>query len=206
MGRYIFFLLVTSIALLGRENPFFPYDSAHEPAYSSNEIEEAEPLKQAAITLPNSARRIKGVTIAYQNLDGSVERRSIELDNEIDWHIPIFISQRYLEPQRAKAVELTNKRQIDFAFLKVKVEDKKIVLKVTDRLIRHFLLSNPTRIVLDFKRDADFLTFSKKLDNGVLHSVVIGNHDGYYRCVLTLDGQYQYTLTKEKGQLSIELL
>lgn len=45
--------------------------------------------------VPLNARLIKKVTIEFENLDASLESKSIELNNAIDWHLPVFVSQSY---------------------------------------------------------------------------------------------------------------
>jgi hypothetical protein len=56
-----------------------------------------EPLKRATIAISSQARVIKKVTVEFKNLDGSIESKSIDLDNAIDWHLPLFISQKYTQ-------------------------------------------------------------------------------------------------------------
>ncbi|WP_457596992.1 AMIN domain-containing protein [Hydrogenimonas sp.] len=65
-----------------------------------------------------------------------------------------------------------------------------------DPKIRVFHLSDPFKIVIDFKRKAAFLTRHKTLETPPFKAVDIGNHDGYYRLVLTLDAPYRYTVSK----------
>jgi hypothetical protein len=64
---------------------------------------------------------------------------------------------------------------------------------------------NPYRVVLDFKGDYSFQSFSKNVQGSVFKSVRIGNHDGYYRVVVEFDGQYKYTFQKENGSYIIDL-
>ena len=82
-------------ALNARENPFFPSTGETDTPFTSNENRNKEPLRRATISIPAEARVLQKVTIEYKNLDGSVQTKSIELDNFVDWHLPIFISQSY---------------------------------------------------------------------------------------------------------------
>jgi hypothetical protein len=50
--------------------------------------------------------------------------------------------------------------------------------------------------VLDFKRESTMKSYAKKTDIKVFKSVRIGNHDGYYRAVIELDGLYKCDLKK----------
>ena len=83
------------ISLHARENPFFPSDGELDLSLTTNQTADYQPLKQATITLPSTARVLQKVTISYKNLDGTIEEKSIELQNSIDWHLPLFISQSY---------------------------------------------------------------------------------------------------------------
>jgi hypothetical protein len=80
----------------------------------------------------------------------------------------------------------------DFSFIKFFLKDQKSMKIVTsDKMIRTFTITNPHRVVLDFKRDASFLTMKEELNMKYFKSITLGNHDNYYRVVITLDGQYK---------------
>ena len=49
---------------------------------------------------------------------------------------------------------------------------------------------------LDFKRDANLKSYVKNDIDGVFAKVRIGSHNGYYRAVVELDGQYRYSKKK----------
>jgi len=205
MKHKLLYLLILSSSLMARENPFFPIDGVQELSYTTNKVQEVAPLKQAAISFPNTARRIKKVTIEYQNLDGAIEEKYIDLDYEIDWHLPIFISQSYGNTTKDKNRTSLGKKltTLSFNFTNFTFYRKKISIKTNDALIRDFMLTNPQRIVVDFKREASFLTINKVINKSVFKTLAIGNHNGYYRCVLTLDGQYKYSLQENKNSLDI---
>jgi hypothetical protein len=59
--------------------------------------------------------------------------------------------------------------------------------------------------VLDFKKDVNLKSESKKLNSSIFKKIVLGTHDGFYRAVVTLDGQYKYTKKKEYNGYSIYL-
>ena len=203
-------LLISSfllISLQARENPFFPSKGENDIPYTSNKVESAIPLKRSSITLPSSARMIKKVTVEYENLDASTGKRSIELDNSIDWHLPIFISQNYSqtqtdsqtktptqEPKKKKIVKYKEIASVKHA--KFLTSQKSLKVVTGDKIIRNFLLVKPHRIVLDFKRDTNLKSYTKDNDKGIFCKVRVGNHSGYYRAVIELDGQYQYKMQK----------
>ncbi len=217
MTRYLLSALLLAVSLEARENPFFPAEGLQEMPVTSSSVESFDPLRRAAITLPDSARVLKEVTVTFQNLDGSVGTRSITLDHSVDWHLPLFVSQSFnatkpdeevpapeSETKSAPAAAPGFTPIVDFgeAAFSQSGSDLKIVTK--DRLLRQFMMIKPHRIVLDFKRDADFRSKSHAIDNGKPYtSIRLGNHDGYYRAVITLDGQYRYTLEHSEEALVI---
>lgn len=199
-----FFLFINTQA---RENPFFPSLGEEDLPYTSNENKKTSYLGKASLSLPSTARRIKKVTIEYENLDASIEKKSIDLDNTIDWHLPIFISQSY---KSAKKNETNNRKfevlkktpqsydtKLELKNVKFFIAQSSLKIVNNDKLIRNFLLPQPHRIVMDFKKDSRMRGSVKKIKNSVFTKVKIGNHDGYYRVVLELDGYYRYKLKKQ---------
>ncbi len=207
MIKVILISFLIFIILDARENPFFPSKGEKDIPYTSNQVKQAEPLKRSSITLPSSARVIKKVTIEYENLDASVEKKSIDLDNSIDWHLPIFVSQSYSEsdtemqnkeekksPVKSKKIKYKEIASVKYA--KFLSSQKTLKVITNDKIIRNFLLVNPHRIVIDFKRDTSIRSYIKENKNGVFCKVRVGNHSGYYRAVIELDGQYKYNMQK----------
>jgi len=204
-------LLISSLIFLSieaRENPFFPSDGERDILITSNKESDTQPLKRAAITLPSQARVLQKVTIEFKNLDGSIESKSIELSNAVDWHIPIFITQSYTQqesPAKIEAVSNTQKsvtkkesyqKIASIKHLSLYSSQKSLKLLTKDEALRNFLLVNPHRLVVDFKRDSSMKSYVKKIPNSIFKEVRIGNHDGYYRVVVELDGLYRYDFKK----------
>jgi hypothetical protein len=197
--KILFVSLFLLITLDARENPFFPAKGEKDIPYTSNNVISATPLKQTSITLPSSARLIKKVTIEYENLDASIEKKSIVLDNSIDWHLPIFVSQSYTQAESKEQVTVKNKSIKYKKIASVKhatffTSNKTLKIVTSDKVIRNFLLVNPHRIVIDFKRDTNIKSYVKENKNEIFTKVRVGNHAGYYRAVIELDGQYRYEM------------
>ncbi|WP_345992778.1 AMIN domain-containing protein [Sulfurimonas sp. HSL-1716] len=191
------------VSLNARENPFFPSKDSQDLSISTNKVQKYEPLKRATLTLPSSARVIREVSVEYVNLDGSIEKKSISLDNSIDWHLPIFISQSYTNDTAVQEnipmkKEEKYEKVADYKFISFSVKNKRLKIITKDKKIRNFMLIDPYRIVIDFKRVCDFRSYQENVKNSVYKTIKIGNHDGYYRVVIELDGQYEYTLKREK--------
>lgn len=237
MIRTLFISALLLLTLNARENPFFPSTGEKDIPVTTNEDNSQTPLKRAAITLPTQARVLQKVTIEFKNLDGSVENKSIELENSVDWHLPIFISQSYAETpsaaqKEAVTVPVAKQKNVEPApaipvvpvvqnksipkdaqyedivsipFLKISSSSKNLKLTTNDEAIRNFLLVNPHRIVIDFKKETEIKGLIKKVEGNIFKRVRIGNHDGYYRVVVELDGHYRYDFKKVADGYFVEL-
>ena len=202
MIKVVLFMLLLFISLDARENPFFPSQGENDLEVTSNEDRSLPPLKRATISFPDQARVIQKVTVEYKNLDGSVQTKSIELQNSIDWHLPLFISQSYADTsdnqnkqektlKKKKFTKIASIKYVDFYSYE---KELKVITK--DKIIRNFLLVEPHRIVLDFKRDTSFDSYIKNSKNNIFQKIRVGNHAGYYRAVIELDGLYEYSMKK----------
>jgi len=200
-----------------RENPFFPSEGERDILITSNEESDTQPLKRAAITLPSQARVLQKVTLEFKNLDGSIESKSIELNNDVDWHLPVFITQSYLQQEESvkpQSVKVSQKSTLakesyqniaSIKHLSLLASQKSLKLVTKDEALRNFMLVNPHRLVIDFKREDSFKSFVKKIPQSIFKEVRIGNHDGYYRAVIELDGLYRYDFKKIQDGYLIEL-
>ena len=204
MIRVFYILFLVFISLDARDNPFFPVTGEEQIPFTSNEDRTKQALSRATIEIPSQARLIKKVTVEFQNLDGSLESKSIELDNSVDWHLPLFISQSYTQTQQAEqAIRKVEKKEFkklsSIKFASFYSLDKTLKIVTDDKLIRNFLLVSPHRIVVDFEKDAKLKWMSKVNENNVFSKIRVGNHDGYYRVVIELDGFYTYKMQKISG-------
>jgi len=203
MSKLVFLFSFFSALLVARENPFFPSSGETDIPITSNQTTKLDPLKRATLTLPSTARVIESVTVKYKNLDGSISEVSEKLGNSIDWHLPIFISQNYggvgSEPKRVKKSQKYVK-VAGLKFIHLYENRKSVKIVTSDKLIRDFLLTKPQRVVCDFKRDINIRSYVKTIEtDGIIKKVKLGNHKGYYRVVIELDGYYRYKLTRHDG-------
>ncbi|WP_457746385.1 AMIN domain-containing protein [Sulfurimonas sp.] len=218
MKKTFLFLLFLPLLLISRENPFFPVENEQKIPLTSNEVTYLPMLKRATLTLPSTARTIEGVTIKYKNLDGSIAKKRIRLQNKIDWHLPIFISQDYgSSPEMPKVLKkkINNKiikkeiftQVASLGFITFYVNGKKLKLITKDKILRNFLLVKPHRIVCDFKRQTDMKSFIKAVPKKALFTKIkVGTHSGYYRVVIELDGYYKYELDKIPNGYMLSLI
>ena len=178
--------------LFGRMNPFEPV-----VAPSKQNIISPRYFKSTKTNLPDDARVLKKIIFVYQNVNGDIKQKEVKIDKYIDFHKPIYISH---SPKKFKMKRLTF-----LDLFTIYIKNKKILIETKDKLIRHFFLIDPFRIVLDFQREADFLTIKRVLKNHFIKKIVVGNHKGYYRVVIYFDAKYLYKLTKLKEGIKIEL-
>lgn len=199
--KYSFGLSLLLIASLqGRENPFFPVDESQKQKVTSN-IPDARPkMGTISYSFPNQARILKEVTFTIQNVDGSFEEKRVQIDQSIDWHRPVLVTQGGSAP---KAPNAKKSSVANFGFIQLLSNGKSITIKSSDPLIRHFALSNPNRIVLDFKHNGVFKSEQKGLNAAPYVNVSLGNHGEFARLMITLDGRYGYSLNKSGGLISI---
>ena len=199
MIKVLFVILFLLITLNARENPFFPSKGERDIPITSNEDRNLPALKRATVTLPAHARVLKKVTIEYKSLDGSISTQSIDLENSVDWHLPIFISQSYTQSEMIEKKVTKNKKFKKVASVKhasFYLSGKSLKIVTNDKIIRNFLLVQPHRIVVDFEKDTSMKSYVKKNKNSVFTKIKVGNHSGYYRAVIELDGYYTYKMKK----------
>ena len=209
-------LLVLPIFLLilnARENPFFATKGEQGITYSSNENRTKQPLKRAAISLPSQARILKKVTVEYKTLNGSIEKRTITLDNTVDWHLPIFVSQSFSREQKneksikkVKTKKLKYKKIASIKEVSFFSSGKSLKIISKDKVLRNFLLVNPHRLVIDFNRDSSMKSYTQKISKSRFKQIKIGNHDKYYRAVIELDGHYRYQLENLSNGYLLKLI
>jgi hypothetical protein len=224
-------ILLIAFIIIGildaRENPFFPSDGEKDIPYTTNESAVVLPLKKATIALPPQARVLQGVTIQYKNLDGSQENKTIQLENSVDWHKPIFISQNYSSndnPQEENVKKDSEKKEIvkteehvvkngdkyqkiaSFEYASFFSSEKYFKIVTNDKIIRSFLLVQPHRIVIDFKSSKDVKFYEQDITENVFTKIRVGNHDGYYRVVIELDGYYRYNVKNSDDSYIFQLL
>lgn len=202
MKRSLFLSLILLAPLFARENPFFAADPYKSQKVTSNIPDTKPNMSSINYTLPDQARILKEVTFTIQNLDGSIENRRVAIDQTIDWHRPITVSQAKGSTSE-KLTRNSSSSGADFGFIHFMAEGKRLSIKTSEPLVRHFVLSDPNRIVLDFKRDAIFKSVQKNLGSVPYLNVSLENHGKFARATITLDGRYGYSLDKTGGLIRI---
>ena len=210
--RITLFFLLLGILCFARDNPFEPVEDI---ARFTKVPKQDNYFKKASFALPDSARILKKIDLYYQNLDGSISRKIIKIDKKVDWHNKLTltyggtqnIQKKYSAVKKRKTVVSKDSiKKFGYkGFISFRVSKKRIEIITKDSKIRDFMVDKPYKVVVDFKRDTNFLTKTFKLDIVPFVSVVLGNHDKYYRVAIELDGQYLYNVKRKKGEYIITL-
>ena len=184
-------LVFFPLMLLARINPFEPVINPQNTI-----IVKPEYFKNAKVYPPKNARILKKIVFVYQTISGDEINQTIKIDKNVDFHAPITIYH--------KAVNFSLK-ELDFPTFKMFIKNKKFLIQTKDKLLRVFFLAKPFRLVMDFKRNTDFLTITKMLSNSFIKKVVVGSHNGFYRVVVYFDAKYMYKVKKQEEGILVEL-
>ena len=184
-------ILFIPLLIFARINPF-------EPVVTPNNqiIKKPKYFHKAKVYLKKDARVLKKIIFVYQTLSGDIKQQEVNIDKAIDFHSPIIILH--------KNVKYTLKI-LKFPTFELYIKNKKLFFNTKDKLLRVFFLVKPFRLVLDFKRNVDFLTIQKTLKNYFVKKVVVGSHNGFYRVVVYFDAKYSYKVKKDIKGILIEL-
>lgn len=92
---------------IAREDPFTPVvvpKDSIRPYYGETSV-----FDSAQIEFPSSARLIKKIEVTFQNIDGSIQTRSVAARGRIDWRMPLLISQVLNKNQITQVKNIDNK-------------------------------------------------------------------------------------------------
>lgn len=203
--RFILTILIFLCAsLVARENPFEAVSASTTTGKATYKKDTRENFTSAKAQLPSSARILKSVEFHFQNLDGSLESKKVELNQKIDWHDELIVkkltdnTKQPIVPMQIKK-ESNKTKKINFKNLILfSLDGKSVHVKTKDKKIRDFLVTSPYKIVIDFKREVSFYTKVYDLKTKYFKSITLGKHSGYYRVVIELDGKYLYNKQKVK--------
>jgi hypothetical protein len=188
----ILIFLISAVLAFARINPFEPVINPD----NTIKVVKQEYFK-AKVYLPDDARILKKIIFVYQSLNGDIKQKEVLINKNIDFHSPVIITHN---PQNFGIKEV----KIDSLFT-LFIKNRKIFIKTKDKLIRKMFLVKPFRLVMDFKKNADFLTIKKVLRNSIVKKIVVGNHNGYYRVVMYFDANYKYKITQMDEGIKIEI-
>lgn len=182
------FALFFGAKLEARENPFEPVIQPQEDNFTSRNAKEY--FKDLDFKLPSTARILKEITITYQNIDGSTETKTIPIDESIDWHYPLLLTQK-------SAIISEDVQHFTIKPFEFFTQGNKFYLYTSASIVRSFVLPAPYRIVIDLEKKVEHPSGAVQLGVKYFSKVSVGMHKDFYRFVITLDGQYRYDISKD---------
>lgn len=203
MTKTFFLCALILSASAARENPFFEADISRSLPVTSNIPDTLPKLTSTSYTLPNQARILKEVSFTIQNVDGSIETQVVQVDRSIDWHSPLVISQSSRGISGGSSNDYSANSMADFGFLRIDTKGKRLAISSKYQMMRHFSLTDPNRIIIDYKHQEVFTPKEKILNAPPYASASVANHGKFVRLTLVLDGRYDYTLKNNAGMISI---
>ena len=182
-------------------------------------------LKSASVTFQNLDGSISEKIVAIdQNIDWhsplilstqSTEDKSISLSETVPQPqkvvekkevIPVSTLKDEIAAKSAITANVTAgnnfKLNNDLSFL---INQNEITIFTKDPKIRDFLIADPYKIVIDFKKENGYGTKILEFQKAPYISVTLGSHDGFYRIAILLDGHYRYDLQAFNGGYSIRV-
>jgi hypothetical protein len=89
--------------------------------------------------------------------------------------------------------------------LSLSVQGNEISIFTKDAKVRDFLIADPYKVVVDFKKTTSFATQTLNINQAPFVSAVLGDHEGFYRIAILLDGHYRYDILPFNGGYIIKL-
>lgn len=90
--------------------------------------------------------------------------------------------------------------------IELEINNNSIMIYTKEKKVRDFIVSNPYKIVVDFSKEkSSFVTKFAEFSKAPFISAALGNHDGFYRIAITLDGHYRYDIKPIDGGYFISL-
>ncbi|WP_104639659.1 AMIN domain-containing protein [Helicobacter bizzozeronii] len=197
MSKWLGILLVLSV-LGARDNPFVPSKKAQRMDTKFPKDEVFDYFKSIKVSLPTTARVLSKITIFYQDLDGTTHTQEVDINQHIDWHYPLKLTQEgaFLQPEKST---------YSIGGYEFWIRENKLYLRTADTLQRSFVLIDPYRLVIDIDRKAKDLRQELSINHKYVRNIAINTHDNFYRFIITLDGQYQYKIDQKDNYLVVNL-
>lgn len=108
MFSRFFVLFIGFLSLcIARNDPFTPVivpKDSIRPYYGESSV-----FDTAQIEFPSTARLIKKIEVTFQNIDGSIETKSLAVSGRIDWRMPLLVSQVLNKNQSYAISSIDNK-------------------------------------------------------------------------------------------------
>lgn len=136
-----------------------------------------------------------------ENLQNALKKNEIKKAETPVVQLPLTQKESPKEKEILASSRFALTENIGFA-----IESKAIIIYTKDIKVRDFLISNPYKVVVDFKKEKDtFATKTMEFSKPPFVSATLGDHDGFYRIAIVLDGHYRYDIAMVEGGYKIVL-
>ncbi|WP_263833395.1 AMIN domain-containing protein [Sulfurospirillum oryzae] len=102
----------------------------------------------------------------------------------------------------ANVEDSTFKLADDLSFF---INQNEITIFTKESKIRDFLIVDPYKVVVDFKKESTYTTKTLEFKKAPFVSATLGTHDGFYRIAILLDGHYRYDIQPFNGGYIVKL-
>lgn len=175
------------VGVLARENPFVPYNKeAALPAISQKGAQEA-PFRSVSIAPKKEARILKEVVLTFQNVDGSMDSRTVEIDKMINWREPLILSQ--VATVQKQTANLPKKVASKSSFVHFRVAGNTLSVLTKGKILRHFPLGVSGGIAVDINHSGVFESYEEELNTAPYGKVKVVDHGAFARVTVILDAQ-----------------
>jgi len=234
MQKILWLILSLMMIAEARENPFKTTMSPESVGQTTEIPESRKDFVSATLKLPSSARILKSASAQFQNIDGSISEEVVAIDQNVDWHYPLILSSQLAEKSKivtsltttvvpTKMIETSksnnskskehsakNTFTAESSFqltntLSLVPNGNEMTVFTKDSKMRDFLIADPYKVVVDFKKNSSFATKTLMFPHSPFVSVTLGDHDGFYRIAILLDGHYRYDISPFNGGYIIKL-
>jgi hypothetical protein len=170
--RNVVLMLLLSLMLWGRENPFRPLVTTTQESQPDVPAISFHSLTGHEIIFPNDAKILRKVAAQYQKYDGTTGVITKEINEELDWRKPLILSQS--SNKKFHVDDSKNSLTTDTATI-----DTEFVIKES------FTIDDeaPRRFVVDFLREKGKKPVIGWTQSSKLSRVVIGKHSSKIRVV-----------------------
>jgi len=172
LKKIVFLTLFFSLTLFARENPFVPFEQNIQPKPIPPKI--TQPIKQ-------ETQIVKTIPI-----------EKIEPAKKV-------IKKPIAKPKKKYKKKNTFKSKMLFngEFIKIKLFKNSIKITTQDKMLKHFRLTHPNRLVFDFERFDIQKPFSKKIYSKKVKQLNLSHHDYFYRATFKLGKNRKYKVIKK---------
>jgi len=137
-SRIIIFLLILSTLLFSRENPFLSEKVEEDIPISNNYTQAPDHFKNISFKLPNSSRILNYIEIFYQNIDGSIGKKKIEIDKLFNWKERLHLGYNLVSKCKTPNSKYYTKRVV-----------RKTIKKRVSKIVNNKVVYDRTTTVID---------------------------------------------------------